>query len=209
MDMCFRVTEAMGMPAFIDQQFESDDIIGTFTRQLTLDGHVVVIVSSDKDFAQLISPKVTLWNFARDEIYDISRVQEKFGVLPEQIIDFLALCGDPVDNIPGVAGIGPKTAGILLKHFKTLENILAGIATVADLPVRGAKSIAEKLSGAKDMALLSQQLARIAVTAPVQADMAAFAYTGARFDLLEPLFEQLGFDAILQRVPGWSEAQLQ
>ena len=204
LDACFKVTEAMGMSAFIDDEFEADDIIGTLLDLLLRENHTAVVVSNDKDFAQFVSDKVTFWNFAKAEKYNSIAVEEKFGVLPEQIVDLLALMGDSVDNIPGVQGVGPKTAKALLNHFGSLEQIYENIDAVESLPLRGAASVKKKLIQHREMAALSKQLATIAVNAPVQVALNELEYVGAEREKIEPLFTDLGFTDIKDRIPCWA-----
>ncbi len=204
LDACFKVTEAMGMSAFIDDEFEADDIIGTLLDQLLRKNHRAVVVSNDKDFAQFVSEKVDLWNFAKAEKYNGAAVKEKFGVLPQQIVDLLALMGDSVDNIPGVDGIGSKTAQALLNHFSSLEQIYENIDAVESLALRGAASVKKKLIQHREMAELSKQLATIALNVPVQADLNELKYVGADREQIEPLFRDLGFTDIKDRIPHWA-----
>ena len=204
LEACFKVTEAMGMPAFIDDEFEADDIIGTLLNQVLRDNHRAVVVSNDKDFAQFVSDKVTFWNFAKGEQYDSAAVEEKFGVPPGQIVDLLALMGDSVDNIPGVQGVGSKTAKTLLNHFGCLEQIYENIDAVESLPLRGAASVREKLIQHREMGELSKQLATISVNAPFRADLNKLEYVGAEREKIELLFRDLGFTDIKDRIPCWA-----
>ncbi|TDI93908.1 MAG: exodeoxyribonuclease IX [Caldithrix sp.] len=204
LDTCFKVTQAMGMSAFIDDEFEADDIIGTLLDQLSGKNRRAVVVSNDKDFAQFVSDKVTFWNFAKGERYDSTAVEKKFGVPPGQIVDLLALMGDSVDNIPGVKGVGPKTAKILLNHFGGLEQIYENIDVVESLPLRGAASVREKLIQHREMAELSKQLATISLDAPLQADLNKLKYAGAEREKIEPLFRNLGFTNLKDRIPLWA-----
>ena len=204
LEACFKVTEAMGMSAFIDDEFEADDIIGTLLNQVLRDNHRAVVVSNDKDFAQFVSDEVTFWNFAKGEQYDSAAVEEKFGVPPGQIVDLLALMGDSVDNIPGVQGVGSKTAKTLLNHFGCLEQIYENIDAVESLPLRGGASVREKLIQHREMGELSKQLATISVNAPFRADLNKLEYVGAEREKIEPLFADLGFDEIKDRIPQWA-----
>ena len=204
LEACFKVTEAMGMPAFIDDEFEADDIIGTLLNQVLRDNHRAVVVSNDKDFAQFVSDKVTFWNFAKGERYDSAAVEEKFGVPPGQMVDLLALMGDSVDNIPGVKGVGAKTATALLNHFGSLKKIYENIDAVESLPIRGAASVKKKLIQDREMAELSKQLATIAVNAPVQMVLNKLQYVGAERETIEPLFRDLGFTNLKDRIPLWA-----
>ncbi len=204
--VCRQITQAMNIVSFIDEKYESDDLIGTMVKQLRSQDAECVIVSSDKDFAQLVSDNVTLWDFARNRRFDSARVLGKFGVTPEQIVDFFALMGDSVDNIPGVRGVGPKAACALLTHFETLDGIYADLDAVASLPIRGARSLREKLLAGREMAFLSRRLVTIAHDAPAQVKLDQLEVRGADKNLIEPLFQELGFENIRTRIPRWSES---
>ena len=193
---CLEMGAALGAATYVDSRYEADDLIGTLCHQLVSDGHEVVIVTSDKDLAQLVGPSVTLWDFAKDTRYGSAEVVEKFGVEPGQIIDLLALMGDSVDNIPGVAGVGKKTAVALLAALGDLDTVYSDLDAVATLPIRGAKSLARKLEEQREMAELSKRLATIALDAPATADLEALRYDGPRLDLLDPLVERVGFDPL-------------
>ena len=153
---------ALGYPLLCVEGVEADDVIGTLARQTAALGRDVVISTGDKDMAQLVCPHVTLVNTMTGSVYDIEGVREKFGVGPELIIDYLALMGDKVDNIPGVPGVGEKTAlGLLVGLGGGLDVLYANLDKVPELPIRGAKGLPAKLSEHKDMAFLSYQLATI------------------------------------------------
>lgn len=155
---------ALGYPLLCVEGVEADDVIGTLARQCAAQGRDVVISTGDKDMAQLVCPHVTLVNTMTGSVYDIAGVQEKFGVGPELIIDYLALMGDKVDNIPGVPGVGEKTAvGLLAGLGGGLDVIYANLDKVPELPIRGAKTLPAKLLEHKDMAYLSYQLATIKI----------------------------------------------
>ncbi|HSC82425.1 MAG TPA: DNA polymerase I [Pseudomonas sp.] len=155
---------ALGYPLLCVEGVEADDVIGTLARQTAALGRDVVISTGDKDMAQLVCPHVTLVNTMTGSVYDIAGVQEKFGVGPELIIDYLALMGDKVDNIPGVPGVGEKTAvGLLAGLGGGLDVIYANLDKVPELPIRGAKTLPAKLLEHKDMAYLSYQLATIKI----------------------------------------------
>jgi len=154
---------AMGLPLIIEDGVEADDVIGTFARLFSADNKAVLISTGDKDMAQLVNPHVTLINTMNDALYDIEGVQKKFGVGPELIIDFLALMGDKVDNIPGVPGVGEKTALALLTGLGSLQNIYDNLDKVAELEFRGAKTMGKKLEEHREQAFLSYELATIKV----------------------------------------------
>src|SRR5690606_4265726 len=155
---------ALGYPLLCVEGVEADDVIGTLARQTAALGRDVVISTGDKDMAQLVCPHVTLVNTMTGSVYDIEGVRQKFGVGPELIIDYLALMGDKVDNIPGVPGVGEKTAlGLLVGVGGGLDVLYANLDKVPDLPIRGAKTLPAKLIEHKDMAYLSYQLATIKI----------------------------------------------
>ncbi|MFK7957272.1 MAG: 5'-3' exonuclease H3TH domain-containing protein [Lysobacterales bacterium] len=164
---CRAVAEAMGIECFSDDRFEADDLIGTLARLPKMAPLNHVIVSSDKDLAQLLRPQDHMWDFARNIRMDYSGVKDKFGVTPEQIADYLALTGDAVDNIKGIPGIGPKAATAVLNHFGTLEEALERSPEFAFLSHRGAKSIATKLKNHAEEARLARRLTDIACDAPL------------------------------------------
>lgn len=155
---CREITEALGVATLSSPRFEADDLIGTLAA---ISAEPVTIVTSDKDLAQLLGPQDTLWDYAREIRFDVAGIRNKFGVTPAQIPDYLALVGDTVDNIPGVPGVGAKTAGALLAHFRDLASMLADLDGVRALPVRGASRLAARLAAHADQARLSRRLAVI------------------------------------------------
>lgn len=160
--------KAMGYPLLCVEGVEADDVIGTLARQCAHEGRDVVISTGDKDMAQLVCPHVTLVNTMTGSVYDIDGVKTKFGVGPELIIDYLALMGDKVDNIPGVPGVGEKTAlGLLVGIGGGLDVVYANLDKVPELPIRGAKTLAAKLTEHRDMAYLSYALATIKLDVPL------------------------------------------
>jgi DNA polymerase-1 len=160
--------KAMGYPLLCVEGVEADDVIGTLARQCAAEGRDVVISTGDKDMAQLVCPHVTLVNTMTGSVYDIDGVKAKFGVGPELIIDYLALMGDKVDNIPGVPGVGEKTAlGLLVGVGGGLDVLYANLDKVPELPIRGAKTLPAKLAEHKDMAYLSYALATIKLDVPL------------------------------------------
>lgn len=153
--------EAMGLPILVEEGVEADDVIGTLARQASQDELHVVVSTGDKDMAQLVSPYVTLVNTMTDTLLDREGVIAKYGIPPERIVDYLALMGDKSDNIPGVPGVGEKTALALVQNLGGVEDIYRQLDAVAELPVRGAKSLPKKLEEHRDQAFLSHQLATI------------------------------------------------
>ncbi|OOV97109.1 MULTISPECIES: DNA polymerase I [unclassified Pseudomonas] len=159
---------ALGFPLLCVEGVEADDVIGTLARSSAAADRPVVISTGDKDMAQLVDGHITLVNTMTGSSMDVEGVKEKFGVAPEQIIDYLALMGDSSDNIPGVPGIGPKTAsGLLVGVNGGLKELYEQLDIVPTLPIRGAKTLPAKLEEHKEMAFLSYQLATIKIDVPL------------------------------------------
>lgn len=158
---CRKLAEALGIPCFSDTRYEADDLLATLSTSLTAAGHTCVVVTSDKDMCQLVNSRVTCYDFAKDVRYNAAGVLSKMGVRPAQVPDFLGLAGDAVDNIPGVKGVGAKTAIALLAQFSSLESLYADLKKVASLRMRGAEALAQRLASGRDSAFLSRTLARL------------------------------------------------
>ena len=189
--LCKEVAAALGVLVMADRQYEADDLIGSALIALRMAGFRSVIVSADKDFGQLIGDHDEQWDPQRNQRWDQHGVKTRLGVRPDQVADYLALTGDSVDNIPGVSGIGPKTAAILLQHFGTLDALLDRADEVAFLRMRGAAAAAMKLREHAQSARLSRLLSGIALDAPVPLD--ANDYMRRAFDAsaVESLFDRL------------------
>ncbi|MBG3129064.1 DNA polymerase I [Proteus mirabilis] len=155
------MVQAMGLPLLSISGVEADDVIGTLALKAAADGRDVLISTGDKDMAQLVTPKITLINTMTNVILGPDEVKEKYGVPPELIIDFLALMGDSSDNIPGVPGVGEKTALGLLQGLGSLEDIYQQLDNIATLSFRGAKTLGAKMAEHEKVAKLSYKLATI------------------------------------------------
>lgn len=155
------IIQALGIPLLVVEGVEADDVIGTLARQASESGRKVLISTGDKDMAQLVDDNIMLINTMNNTLLDREGVIEKYGIPPELIIDYLALMGDSADNIPGVAGVGEKTALGLLQGIGSMADIYANLDKVAELPLRGAKKLGEKLAAAQHEASLSYALATI------------------------------------------------
>ncbi|UYG07462.1 DNA polymerase I [Halomonas sp. M4R1S46] len=193
--------KALGLPLLCIEGVEADDVIGTLARRATEAGRDAVISTGDKDMAQLVNAHITLVNTMKDETLDVAGVKEKFGLPPERIIDFLALMGDKVDNIPGVQGVGEKTAlGLLQGMEGGLETVYADLEKVKTLGFRGAKTLPKKLEEHRDQAFLSFELATIKTDCdlPVGLDDLDIAHPD-REALLE-LYRRLEFKAWLSEL---------
>ncbi|MFV8797406.1 DNA polymerase I [Yersinia sp. LJYL362] len=156
-----QMVKAMGLPLLVVSGVEADDVIGTLAQEAEKAGHAVLISTGDKDMAQLVTPNITLINTMNNAILGPQEVCEKYGVPPELIIDFLALMGDSSDNIPGVPGVGEKTAQALLQGLGGLDSLFSNLDKIPTLTFRGAKTMSAKLEQNKDVAYLSYKLATI------------------------------------------------
>ena len=187
------IVKAMGLPLLCETGVEADDVIGTLAREAAEHGHEVIVSTGDKDMAQLVNEHVTLVNTMTETVMDIEGVKDKFGIPPELIIDLLALMGDKVDNIPGVAGVGEKTALGLLQGLGSLEDIYGSLDQVETLSFRGAKTMAAKLEKERDNAFLSYRLATIATDLKLSLHYNDLANGEPDREALSKLFRDLEF----------------
>ena len=200
-DPAVEATEALGVTTFIDERFEADDLIATVLDRTRDDAMRYVIVSSDKDLTQLVSDRVTLVDPARGLRFDRAAVEEKFGVRPDQITDFLGLAGDAVDNIPGVRGIGPKTAAQLLQRYGSLEGIYEQVPAMKKSRSKSDLTLASKLETDVALAGMSKRLATVSIDAPVgDVSVDALRYRGTDDARLRALFERMGFGTLQSRL---------
>jgi DNA polymerase-1 len=190
--MVHAACEALGVPILTSERYEADDVIGTLTAKGVAAGFEVVIVTSDKDFYQLVNDSVRVFNPRDDGVwYDADGVKEKFGVRPDQVVDVLALMGDTIDNIKGVPGIGEKGARDLITTYGSLDALLAN---AADVPQ---KRYREALVANRDAAEQSRELARIRTDVPVEFDADALRYRGASRERCFEIFNQLAFRTLV------------
>ncbi|MER2909983.1 DNA polymerase I [Morganella morganii] len=184
---------AMGMPLLSVSGVEADDVIGTLAKQAAAEGRAVLISTGDKDMAQLVTSDITLINTMNNTILGPEEVETKYGVPPSLIIDYLALMGDSSDNIPGVPGVGEKTAQALLQGLGSLDDIYADLDKIAGLSFRGAKTLAPKMETNKEMAYLSYTLATIKTDVELDRTWDSLALTEPDLDKLHALFTQYEF----------------
>ena len=194
------VIRAMGLPLICVPGVEADDVIGTLAHQASQNGVPVLISTGDKDMAQLVDDNVTLINTMTNVVLDREGVIEKFGIPPELIIDYLALMGDKVDNIPGVPGVGDKTATALLQGIGSLEKIYQNLDDIAALGFRGSKTMAKKLIDNKDNALLSYELATIKLDVELEQDYDELLKSVPNKDQLVKLYGELVFKSWLNEL---------
>ncbi len=163
--LCRELTAAAGFVTLASDRYEADDLIGALTARAQAQDKPVVIVSRDKDLAQLLTPRDALWDFAGDTRLDARGVHRRFGVWPAQMLDFQALMGDAVDNVPGVRGIGAASAALLLRHFRDLDNLYASLPRVERL--RRGPQLRRLLEQGREAAYLSRELCRIVRDTPL------------------------------------------
>ncbi len=203
------MVEAMGLPLLMVSGVEADDVIGTLACQASQQGKSVLISTGDKDMAQLVEPNVTLINTMTNTILGPDEVVEKYGVPPELIIDFLALMGDSSDNIPGVPGVGEKTALALLQGIGSLEKIYSDLDAIAPLGFRGSKTLAPKMAENRDVAFLSYQLATIKTDVELDRSCDELKVNELDVDKLYQLFSRYEFKRWLMDVENgtWLEGK--
>jgi 5'-3' exonuclease len=197
--LCRELCRLMGVAEYADGIYEADDIIGAIATRMRAEGHPSVLVTRDKDLAQLVREGDEYWDFAGDRRLGYHDIEGHFGVLPERMADYLALTGDSVDNIPGVPGVGPKTAAALLKVFESLDHLYDNLDEVAALPIRGAARLPERLRAHREAAYLAQRLTRIACDMPLEFTAADLERRPPDVAALESFYERARFGPMLGR----------
>ena len=187
------IIKAMGLPVIVESGVEADDVIGTLAKHATEKGIETLISTGDKDMAQLVNEHVTLINTMTNQIMDVEGVNTKFGIPPELVIDFLALKGDKVDNIPGVPGVGDKSAQALLNGIGGIDDIFKNLDKIAELSFRGSKSMAAKMEEYEEQARLSYTLATISVDLDLDYDVETLMPCQANNEQLRDLFAEYEF----------------
>jgi 5'-3' exonuclease len=197
--LCRELCRLIGVAEFGSPTHEADDIIGTLATRLRAAGHRAVVVTRDKDLAQLIRDGDHYWDYAGERRFAYADIEGQFGVRPERMADFLALTGDAVDNIPGVPGVGPKTAAALLAAFDSLESIYAGLDRVGALPVRGAAKLGARLAQHRETAYLARRLTVIACDMPLEVDVESLRRRRPDLAALGEFYDRHRFGAALRR----------
>jgi 5'-3' exonuclease len=196
---CRRFTRALGVMECAHPAYEADDLIGTLVVEGRQKGTPSTIVSRDKDLAQLVSQHDVFWDFAGKGRLTYEQIPGVFGVRPEQIADFLALAGDSVDNIPGVPGVGKKTAAALLQHFGCLDDVYANLDRVFEVSCRGAKTLAVKLETHRESALLARRLTGIACDAAFERPSSGLRPVAPDLGAINALFDEADIGTALRR----------
>ncbi|MEK6693954.1 MAG: 5'-3' exonuclease H3TH domain-containing protein, partial [Nitrospirota bacterium] len=193
-----RVVDAFAIPVVKLQGFEADDLIGTLARQASAEGLDVIIVTGDKDMFQLLSPAVRIFDPVKDKVFTEEDARDRFGIEPARVVEVMGLMGDQADNIPGVKGIGEKTAKKLIAEFGTIENLLARLPEVKGEKLRAL------LEAHTEEARQSRWLATIVTDCPVSFDHDRFRLGEARAEELRALYRELEFWGLLKSLPGGS-----
>lgn len=191
--------QALGLHTLAHREYEADDLIGSALHAVRAEGFRGVIVSADKDLSQLLGDGDEQYDFGRGQRWRMDGVKARHGVHAHQIADYLALAGDAIDNIPGIGGIGAKSAAVLLAHFGDLDTLLARVDEVQFLRLRGATQMAVRLREQREHALLWRQLTTIALDAPLPPGAAPFARDKADAAMLATLCEGIGFGPMTRR----------
>ncbi len=196
----YNILQAMGVPLLVTPAVEADDVIGTLALEIAITGHSVLISTGDKDMAQLVSSHITLLNTMNKTILGPQEVYKKYGIPPALIIDLLSLVGDTADNIPGVRGIGKKTAQILLQNLGGLDILYDNLKKIATLSIRGAKKLAITLEQNKDIAYLSYKLATIKTNVVLKKSYSDLKLSMPDIDVLRPLCKRYELERCLKEI---------
>lgn len=195
-----KVLEALNLPLLEMRGYEADDIIATLTNTFSSQGIKVVVVSSDKDLMQLVTDGVRLLDSAKGKWIGYEEIKQKFGVEPRRVVEVMGLMGDSVDNIPGVKGIGEKTATALIQKYQTLENLFEHLDEVETMGLKGAPRIRKALAEGKESAFLSRTLATVKQDVPVETSLADLRYRAPDIESVRALFAELEFHNLLKMI---------
>ena len=194
-----RLAAAFNIPLIKAPGYEADDIIGTLATRMRGHGLRATIVTRDKDLSQLVREGDCFWDFAAGQRYGYADLEERFGARPERMADYLALTGDGVDNIPGVPGVGPRTAAAIFRHFESLDHLYDDIEAAATLPVRGAATLPAKLREHRGTAYLARSLTTIACDMPLACTPAMLEPRAPDLAALEAFYDAANFGPGLRR----------
>jgi DNA polymerase I len=192
-----RAVDAFRIVKIVLDGYEADDVIGTLAVNAARQKFNTVIVTGDKDFMQLVGPNITLWDTMRDRRTGVREVRERFGVEPRALVDIMALMGDPIDNVKGVPGIGEKTAGALIRHFGSLDALLANLDRLEETGIRGAKKIASLIAEHRADAELARKLVRIDTNVPLEIRPEDLSWPGIDQKASAELLRELEFGSLL------------
>ena len=199
LECCRELCRRLGVAVFVNPEYEADDLIGTLAQLMRAQGVRAAFISRDKDLAQLMRDGDVFWDFGARGQFGYHDIERYFGVMPERFADYLALTGDSTDNIPGVPGIGHRTAAILMKAFASLDELYADLARVASLPLRGAGTLGARLAAHRESVYLARQLTRIACDLSLGASASTLRRRLPDLPALAELYDRLGFGPFLRR----------
>ena len=208
---CREITELVAIYCASSQLYEADDLIGTLSKKLSRSKTPIAILTRDKDLGQLILREQDyLWDYAKNQRQYSHHIFEKFGVRPDQIIDYLALVGDAIDDIPGVPGFGPKTVSALLSHHHCIDGIFDAVDLLHELPIRGAKNLAKKLHEHREQIMMARELTKIIKDIPLDITAKDLLWRKDYIDetQINDFCERMGFPRLASRfgyVLGWND----
>lgn len=201
---CQRVTQLLGIATYASERYEADDLLGSLYHVSCRSASPIAIVTRDKDLGQLLRrPQDYLWDHAKDQRLTIDGVTDKFSVRPDQLVDYLALVGDAVDDIPGVPGVGAKTASVLLAQYDSVERLLAQLPALSQLSsaeLRGAPRIAATLELHREQIAIAQQLATIVTDLPLIARVSELNKQAIQKDALREFCQRMGFPKLYKAI---------
>lgn len=195
---CQRACEALGIATFVNCEYEADDIIGTLATSARAEGCKVVLVTRDKDLSQLVRPGDEYWDYLAEKRFGYERIADRFGVLPERMACFLALMGDAVDNIPGVPGVGRKTASTLFHHFESLTHLYSDLDRVLKIKLRNPGFVCGQLRDHRESAFLARRLTEIACDMPLDVELAQLRRRPPDLGALNKFYDTVGFGRLLR-----------
>jgi DNA polymerase-1 len=196
--LCRKLCGSLGVASFASSLYEADDIIGTLTTRMRGAGKTVVLVTRDKDLSQLVRPGDEYWDYIDDRRFGYDDIAERFGVLPERMPCFLAIMGDAVDNIPGVPGVGRKTASLLFRHFESIVHLYDDLDAVLKLKLRNAGFVAGQLRDYRESAFLARRLTGIACDMPMDVTLEALERRPPDLAALDAFYDSVGFGRLLR-----------
>ena len=205
-ELCHEISIALGFATYEVENYEADDLLATICSEVISRRGRARIVTTDKDLCQLVREdgRAVVYDLAKEKTYDADGVREKFGVSPNQIPDYLGLVGDTIDNLPGVPGVGPKSAAAVLSVFPTIEAIPDNFDDWSDVEMRGARRMSEGITEHRSRALKTKELATVLRRVPgIKPGLGELSYRGADRERTEELFERLGWNRIRDRITKW------
>jgi 5'-3' exonuclease len=199
LNACRQLCRVLGVSELASAEFEADDLIGSMASAVRVKNVQPVIVSRDRDLMQLVRGQDLYWDFGKSNAKGQAELEAELNLGCGQMADYLALVGDKSDNIPGVPGIGSKTAKQMLSHFSDVEAIMSHLDQLQDLPIRGAKKLADKLVGCADQLQLARQLTTITCDAKSVPSLESIEWKGIHLDAFEIFCEEMGFGSAFSR----------